>query len=146
MADWRIGARPTKITSANKKFPIVSSSWLDVIVTRYFDATLLHVDATTGLRYIKRTNSPATLPLTVPSLMGKDAEKVNEGLKCSMEEGGNRKRVKYNDYSATEGAHIDQYAAENGPVSAVPHFSKVFDKKVTETTARRLKAEYFNNN
>ena len=57
------------------------------------------------LCYFKITNTPATLPSTVPSLMGKDMEKANEGVKRSME-------VKYNDYSATERARISQYAAE----------------------------------
>ena len=120
----------------------MTSLLLDVIVTRYFDATLLHVDAAAMLRYFKRTNPLATLPSTVPSLMGKDVEKVNEGAKRSMEEGGTRKRVKYNDYSATERARIGQHAAENGPARAVHHFSKVLDKKVPKTMARRLKAEY----
>ena len=118
------------------------SPLLDIIVTRYFDATLLPVDAAAMLHYFKRINPPATLPSTVPSLMGKDVEKVNEGVKCSMEEGGTRKHVKYNDYLATERARIGQYATENGPARAVCHFSKVLDKKVPETTARRLKAEY----
>ena len=59
-------------------------------------------------------------------------EKVNEGVKRSMEEGGTRKRIKYNDYLATERARIDQYAAENGPARAVHYFSKVLDKKVPE--------------
>ena len=59
-------------------------------------------------------------------------EKVNEGAKRSMEEGGTRKRVKYNDYSATERARISQYAAENGSACAVCYFSKVLDKKVPQ--------------
>ena len=64
--------------------------------------------------------------------MGKDVEKANKGVQCSMEEVGTRKRVKYNDYSATEGARIGQYAAENGPARAVSYFSKVLDKMVPE--------------
>ena len=88
----------------------MTSSLLDVIVTCYFDATLLHVDAAAMLRYFNRTNyPPTTLPLTVPSLTGKDVEKVNEGVKRSMEEGSTRKRVKYNNYSATERVRIGQY-------------------------------------
>ena len=54
-----------------------------------------------------------------------------------MEEGGIQKCVKYNDYLATESACIGQYAPENGPACVVCHFSKVLDKKVPETTARR---------
>ena len=45
--------------------------------------------------------------------MGKDVEKVNKGVKHSMEEGGTRNRVKYNDYFATERGGISQYAGEN---------------------------------
>ena len=88
-------------------------SLLDVVVTRYFDAMLLHMDAVAMLHYFKRTNPLATLPSTIPSLMGKDVDKVNKGVKRSMEEGGARKRVKYNNYLATERARIGQYAAEN---------------------------------
>ena len=84
------------------------------------------------LHYSKRTNTPATLPSTVPSLMGKDVEKANVGVKRSMEEVGTQKRVKYNNYSATERARIGQYAAENGPARAVRYFSKVLDKMVPE--------------
>ena len=70
------------------------SSLLDVILTCYFDATLLPVDAAAMLRYFKRTNyPPITLPLTVPSLMGWDVEKVNEGVKHLMEEGSTQRRV-----------------------------------------------------
>ena len=88
----------------------MTSSLLDVIITCYFDATVLHVDAAAMLRYFKRTKyPPTTLLLTVPSLTGKDVEKVNEGVKRSMEEGNTRKRVKYNNYSAAERARIGQY-------------------------------------
>ena len=69
--------------------------------------------------------------------MGKNVEKVNEGVKRLMEEGGTWKRVEYNNYSATERARIGQYAAENGPARAVRRFSKVLDKKVPETMAWR---------
>ena len=67
------------------------SCWM-VIVTHYFDATLLHVDASAMLRYFKRTNNytATILPSTVPSLTRKDVEKVNECVKHSMEEGGTR--------------------------------------------------------
>ena len=51
-------------------------------------------------------------------------------------------RVLYNGYSATERAKIGKYAAENGPTRASRHFSEVLEKKVPESTARRLKAEY----
>ena len=98
---------------------------------------LPYVDAAAMLRYFNRPNTPATLLLTVPSLTGKDVEKVNEGAKRSMEEGGTRKRVKYNDYLAIERARIGQYAAKNGSARAVRYFSKVLDKKVPE------KNEYF---
>ena len=109
----------------------MTSLLLDVIVTLYFDAMLLHVDAAAMLCYFKRTNTPATLslPSTVPSLMGKDVEKGNEGVKHSMEEVGTRKCVKY-DYSAIERARIGQYAAENVPARAVRYFSKVLDRMV----------------
>ena len=51
-------------------------------------------------------------------------------------------RGQYNVYTAKERAQIGKYAAENGPASAVRHFSKVLGRNLPETTARRLKAEY----
>ena len=41
-----------------------------------------------------------------------------------------------------ERARISHYAAKNSPAHVVHHFSKILDKKVPETTTRRLKAEY----
>ena len=68
-------------------------------------------------------------------------EKVNESVKKERES-VYAKRVKYNDYSASEKAQIGKYAAENGPTRAVQHFSKTLSMKIPETTSRRLKAEY----
>ena len=57
---WQIGVRHVKVISSNNKFLTVSSRLLyDVIVTRYFDATLFYVDAAAMLRYFKGTNTPA---------------------------------------------------------------------------------------
>ena len=39
-------------------------------------------------------------------------------------------------------AQIGTFAAEHGPTKAVRHFSKLLSRKVPETMARRLKAEY----
>ena len=69
---------------------------------------------------------------------------MNEEVKRTMEQDGTSKkgRGKYNDYTAEERAKIGKYAAENGPARAVRHFSKILNKKLPETTARRLKSEY----
>ena len=50
--------------------------------------------------------------------------------------------IRYNNYTPEERASIGKYAAKNGTVSAVSHFSRVGSKKVPESTARRLKTEY----
>ena len=92
------------------------------------------------LHYFKRKN-PEDLTTAVPSLSAKEVEKVNESVKKERES-VSAKRVKYNDYSASERAQIGKYAAENGPTRAVQHFSKTLSMKIPETTARRLKAEY----
>ena len=60
---------------------------------------------------------------------------MKEGVKHSIEqEASETKRVKYNEYSAKERAQIGKYAAENGATCAVPHFPKVLDRNVPETT------------
>ena len=72
----------------------------------------------------------------VPFLSGNELQRVNEGVKHSMEqEASKKKRMKYNEYSAKERAQIGKYAAENGTTCAVQHFSKVLDQNVPETTA-----------
>lgn len=58
------------------------------------------------------------------------------------QEAPEKKHVKCNDYKTTEREQIGKYAAESGPTCAVRHFSKLLDRKVSKTTARRLKAEY----
>ena len=128
---WQICARPAKIISDNNKCPTIwrhrcwTSSLFVTLMLRYSTPVAM-------LCYFKRTNTPTTLLATVSFLTGKDVEKVNGGVKRSIEEGGTRKRVKYNDYSLTERACIGQYTAENWPARAVRYFSKVRDKKVPE--------------
>ena len=51
-------------------------------------------------------------------------------------------RGKYNDYTPEERAAIRMYAVENGPGRACKHFTKVLEKNVPESTARKLRAEY----
>ena len=59
---------------------------------------------------------------------------MNEGVKHSMEqEATDKKRMKYNKYSAKERVQIGKYAAENGATCAVRHFSKVLDRNAPET-------------
>ena len=48
-------------------------------------------------------------------------------------------REKYNEYTPEERAMIGKYATENGPARTIHHFS---DRKLPETTARRLKSKY----
>lgn len=93
-------------------------------------------------RYLKRER-PAC-PAKVPSLSEEEVHRVNEDVKRTMEQDETSKkgRGKYNDYTAKERAQIGKYAAENGPARAVRHFSSILDRKLPETTARRLKSEY----
>ena len=72
----------------------------------------------------------------ISSLSGNELQRVNIGVKQSMEQEAFAKmRVKYNEYSAKERAQIGEYAAENEATCAVRHFSKVLDRNVPETTA-----------
>ena len=68
-------------------------------------------------------------------------KKTNAEVKRALEEDTSG-RGKYNEYMPEEGAQIGKFAAEHGPAKAVRHFSKLLSRKVPETTARRLKAEY----
>ena len=65
---------------------------------------------------------------------------MNKIVSASLAEKGKRNpnRGKYSSYTA-ERARIGGYAAENGPDR---HLSKIWDRTVPETTARRLKQEY----
>ena len=68
---------------------------------------------------------------------------MNKIVSASLAEKGKRNpnRGKYSSYTA-ERARIGGYAAENGPTRAARHLSKIWDRTVPETTARRLKQEY----
>ena len=59
-----------------------------------------------------------------------------------VKEAENQGHDKYNDYTPEERAAIGMYAAENGPGRACKHFTKVLEKNVPESTARKLRAEY----
>ena len=95
-------------------------------------------------RYLKRkiSEEDRTLPAEVPSLSAKDVQRVNDDVKRAKLETPEKGRGQYNVYTAKERAQIGKYAAENGPASAVRHFSKVLGRNLPEATARRLKAEY----
>lgn len=75
-----------------------------------------------------------------------DLQKVNAAVKCTLEiqesEQSGKKRPKYNDYTPRELPQIGKYTAENGPIRASCHFSKLLGRNVPESTARRLKKEY----
>ena len=112
--------------------------------------TLRHQPRALGImamyRYLTRANPDdnSGLPAVVTSLSSREVERVNRTVKLAMEREAEATstRVMYNGYSATERAKIGKYAAENGPTRASRHFSEVLEKKVPESTARRLKAEY----
>ena len=69
---------------------------------------------------------------------------MNKIVSASFAEKGKRNpnRGKYSSYTAEERARIGGYAAENDPTRVARHFSKIWDRTVPETTARRLKQEY----
>ena len=94
-------------------------------------------------RYLKRKipEEDRTLPTEVPSLSAKDVQRVDDVKRAKLET-PEKGRWQYNVYTAKERALIGEYAAENGPASAVRHFSKVLSRNLPETTARRLKVEY----
>ena len=94
-------------------------------------------------RYLKRKSSveDQALPTEVSSLSAKDVQRVNEDVKRAKLEKPEKGRGHYNIYTAKERAQIGKFAAENGPASAVRHFSKTLGRNLPET-ARRLKAEY----
>ena len=90
---------------------------------------------------------PRKITCESSALTQKDLEKANAKVKRSIEREATKPqkaspRGKYNDYTPQERAWIGKYAAENGPTKAAKHFSQVLNRKVPETTARRLKAEY----
>ena len=93
-------------------------------------------------RYFKR--EPPACPAKVPLLSKDEVRRMNEEVKWTMEQDGTLKKGHrtYNDYTAEERAKIGKYAAENEPARTVRHFSKILDRKLPETTARRLKSEY----
>ena len=68
------------------------------------------------LRYFKKNPQDKLVVLSVvPSLSGSELQRVNEGVNHSIEqEASEKKRVKYNEYSAKERAQTGKYAAENG--------------------------------
>ena len=82
------------------------------------------------------------MPTEVSSLSAKDVQRVNEDVKRAKLEKPEKGRGQYNIYTAKKRAQIGKYAAENGPASAVRHFSKILGRNLPETTAVRLKAEY----
>ena len=103
------------------------------------------------LRYFtKRTVLPNEEQCT--SLSRKELKEANkrvdmclkESYKDKASENGvaSSRRGQYNEYTSEQRAEIGKYSAENGPIRAARHFSKVLGIVIPESTARRLKAEY----
>ena len=72
------------------------------------------------------------------SLTIKEKEIVRVFVKKAEKQG----RGKYYYCIPEERAAIGMYAAENGPGRACKHFTKVLEKNVPESSARKLRAEY----
>ena len=101
----------------------------------------------------KKERKKEKLPLpdghSCPTLSSKELRLANEQVKDCLAGDTNKARKqatrgKY-EYTSEERAQIGKYAAENGPTRAARHFSELMNRKVPETTARRLKAVYFHN-
>ena len=89
-------------------------------------------------RYFKRERSAC--PAKVPSLSEEEIHQVNKCVKHAMEQGEPfRMREVQRVHTRGKGDDGGKYAAENGPAKTIRHFS---DRKIPETTARRLKSEY----
>ena len=98
-------------------------------------------------KYIKKEKLPLPDGHSCPTLTSKELRSANEQVKDRLAGDTNKARKqatrgKYNEYTSEERAQIGKYAAENGPTRAARHFSELMNRKVPETTARRLKAEY----
>ena len=89
---------------------------------------------------------PGKVDAQSSSLTEKDLKLANKRVKSCLEDAKTdppkAKRGKYNVYTPDERAQIGRYASENGPTRAAKHFSKLWNRKVPEPTARRLKSEY----
>ena len=83
------------------------------------------------------------MPTRVPSLSEKEIKEANTSVKKLQEKNVAKRSANTPANSLhTERASIGKYTAENGIASAVRHFCRLGSKKVPESTARRLKAEY----
>ena len=91
-------------------------------------------------------SAKAGMPTRVPSLSKKEIKETNTSVKKLQEKNVAKRRANTPanllQRLHTERASIGKYTAENGIASAVRHFSRLGSKKVPESTARRLKAEY----
>ena len=90
---------------------------------------------------------PSSSTRAYSSLSRKDLDYANKEVKRALaaEDSGEKvvtRRGKYNSYTPEERAQIGKYALENGNSRAARHFSKVLDRQIRESTARRLKDEY----
>ena len=98
-------------------------------------------------KYIKKEKLPLPDGHSCPTLSSKELRLANEQVKDRLAGDTNKARKqatrgKYNEYTPEERAQIGKYAAENGPTRAARYSSELMNRKVPETTARRLKAEY----
>ena len=98
---------------------------------------------------VKHPTLPSSSTCAYSSLSRKDLDHANKEVKQrvfaienSCEKEAPTPRGKYNSYSPEERAQIGKYALENGNTRAARHFSKVLNRKINESTARRLKSEY----
>ena len=93
-------------------------------------------------KYFRREGPllPTSSTVFYSFLTKKGLDAANKEVRSSLED--KKTRGKYNSYSPEEGAKIGKYAVENGAIRASRHFSKRFDRSISESTVRRFEAEY----
>ena len=87
--------------------------------------------------YFERAPSmPCQSPFTI---RGRSPSSERRSEACN---GTGRNLEGYGNYTAEEKATVGEDTAENRPTRAVRHFSRILDRKLSET-AKRLKSEYY---
>ena len=77
-------------------------------------------------------------------LTRKEVESADKAVVSALESASKQTvRGKYNSYTEEQKAEIGKYAAENGATNAAKRYTASWGIRINESTARRLKSEYF---
>ena len=117
---------------------------ISVLFCNYLHVFFSSMAAITLFKFFKRKEQPSGSSSRSSLLTTEEVKSADRAVAKALERATKEvPRGKYNSYTDEQRAELGKYAFDNGPTNAARHFTDTWGIPINESTARRLKAEYF---